>query len=76
MLAEFHYEGSTTTVPSLSHSISTQVSPNEDMSQYLLDMAYPSPDLSLPLGSGLPDSLDVEKWLVCSEHCSELRSIS
>ena len=34
------------------------------MNQILNQNPLDSPDMSLPLGGGLPDSLDVEKWSV------------
>jgi hypothetical protein len=61
MMAEFYFESSTT-APSLTQATSTHVSPQGDLNQFLDQMSHGSPDLSLPLGGGLPDTLDVEKW--------------
>jgi hypothetical protein len=47
------------------------------MMQYFVeDISQPSPDLTMPLGGGVPDSLDIEQWYVFLQLPGVLSSFS
>jgi hypothetical protein len=64
---EFHYDDLSTVGTGL--SLDPSNGPDSNLSfpgvvnQYYLEDGFPSsPDFSLPLGAGAPDSVDVAKW--------------
>lgn len=67
---DFYYDDSSTTAssslfPSTSSDNMSYSSPMGLADPFLVDdMSRPSPSLIVPLGAGIPDSLDIAQWYV------------